>query len=122
MIRGIGTDICDVRRIQKTWQQFGERFEQRLLHSNDWQPEKLDANFLAKRFAAKEAVAKALGTAIRGDVTLKDIYITKTESGKPEVQLSERLRQKVGANCRLHLSLSDEKNFAIAFAILEQAD
>lgn len=122
MILGIGTDMCDVTRIEKTWQRFGTRFENRLLHANDWRPEKLNANFLAKRFAAKEAVAKALGTAIRGDVTLKDIRLHKASSGKPQVVLSRRVAATLPKGYRLHISLSDERNFAMAFAILEAAD
>lgn len=122
MIHGIGTDMCDVRRIEQTWQKFGNRFVEKLLSSNDWQPEDLTANFLAKRFAAKEAISKALGTAIRGNVTLQDIYITKAKSGKPEVQLSPRVAAMLPRKHRIHLSLSDERNYAIAFAILELAD
>lgn len=122
MIHGIGTDICDISRVAETWRKFGTRFEEKLLHANDWRPEKVDAHYLAKRWAAKEAVAKALGTAISGNVTLQDIYITKTAQGKPEAHLSARVAATIGSGYRLHLSLSDEKNHAIAFAILELAD
>lgn len=122
MIHGIGTDICDISRVAETWRKFGNRFEEKLLHPNDWRPAEINAHFLAKRWAAKEAVAKALGTAITGNVTLQDIYITKNDSGKPEAQLSARVSATIGSGYRLHLSLSDEKNHAIAFAILELAD
>ena len=78
-------------------------------------------NFLAKRFAAKEAFAKALGTGFRGEVNVKSIIIINNELGRPDIKLNKNvarlLKEKKIKSC--HLSISDEKNIAAAFVVLE---
>ena len=79
MIYGIGTDIVEVERIEVSLDQFGDSFAKRILASSEWadyEASKLKARFLAKRFAAKEAFAKAIGTGIRGDVSFQNIAVT----------------------------------------------
>jgi holo-[acyl-carrier protein] synthase len=124
MIVGIGTDMVDVRRIAKVQQQFAERFVARVLVSSErtiWQTHAQPVSYLAKRWAAKEAVAKALGTGIGGVVGFHDIEITAAASGQPQVNLQggaqSRLLDLGGQRC--WLSLSDEGHFALAFVVLD---
>lgn len=124
MIIGIGTDLVDIARVAGVWQRQGERFTRRLLSvseqqafANHTQPER----FLAKRWAAKEAISKALGTGIAQGVCFEDMTISHTEQGQPLVVLSGTTyayAQSLGVTS-WHLSLSDEKTHAIAFAIAQ---
>ena len=86
-----------------------------------FQKNNLKENFLAKRFAAKEAFAKALGTGFRGDVNVKSIVVINNELGRPDIKLNKNvarlLKEKKIKSC--HLSISDEKNIAAAFVVLE---
>jgi len=124
MIHGIGTDLVAVARIAALHERFGERFARRLLADEEWADflqASMPARFLAKRFAAKEALAKALGTGLRAPVTLGNIAVRHDALGRPVyvamAQLSEWMRLRgIG---RLHLSLSDEREHALAFAIVE---
>ena len=125
MIYGIGTDIVSTSRIAAVWERHGEAFAQRILAPQEWpgfaeasQP----ARFLAKRFAAKEAFAKALGTGIRAPATWHNIRVTHDELGKPVLDFDPELAELL---CRRairshHLSISDEKEMAAAFVILEK--
>lgn len=125
MVIGIGTDIVDVERIAGLWQRQGQRFAERLLSivelvelTDKAYPER----FLAKRWAAKEAISKALGTGISQGVSFADMTIGHTELGQPTVVLTGgalRQAQKLGIQS-WHLSISDEKNHAVAFVIAEQ--
>jgi len=120
---GIGTDIVEVKRIENAWRRHGARFEARILtpverlvcHEKE-QPWR----FLAKRFAAKEAVSKCVGTGIGVSLSWQDIELRTAMGGAPEVFLSPRGRavahQKGGS--RVMLSLSDERAYAVAFAVL----
>lgn len=124
MIFGIGTDIVQVSRMEDNLAKHGKRFAERIL--TDVEMERYSAHvkpaqFLAKRFAAKEAAAKAFGTGFRDGLSLHHIVVLNDENGRPSLQFSgmaEELAQKSGVN-RSHLSLSDEPNYAIAFVILE---
>jgi holo-[acyl-carrier protein] synthase len=120
MIKGIGTDIIELSRIKEVWARRGDRFLQRLftqteldycLSKNDPLPH------LAARFAAKEAISKALGTGIGESLGWKEIEITKESSGKPGVELSESAKLHFG-NPIIHLSMSHTKEYAIAYAIV----
>ena len=123
MIVGIGTDIVQIERISASLDRLGDAFARRVLTDtefNRFQDSKQPAAFLAKRFAAKEAASKALGTGI-GKVSFQHIEVSNDELGAPllsfsgygaELQQSKRIT-------RLHLSLSDEKESAIAFVVLE---
>lgn len=124
MIYGIGTDIVEVERIEASLAQFGDSFAKRILAATEW-PEydasKLKARFLAKRFAAKEAFAKAIGTGIRGDVSFQNIAVTHDALGRPLLQLSPALQAflKQLHIYQSHISISDEKNLALAYVVLE---
>lgn len=122
---GVGTDLLEVARIEGAVQRLGERFVRRILTVEEqliWQQTAHPLNFLAKRFAAKEALAKALGTGIAKGVGFQQMAILKDEQGAPLVRLngaaSERLRQ-LGGNQAL-VSLSDESNLILAFAVLSR--
>lgn len=125
MIFGIGTDIVAVGRLQTMWERHGERALARLLA-----PEELAAfaaaadkgRFLAKRFAAKEAFSKALGTGVRPPAVLTAMAIDHDELGKPVFNCRGELAKLLAErNLRAHLSISDEADYAIAYVILEQA-
>jgi holo-[acyl-carrier protein] synthase len=122
-IIGIGTDIVQIERIRAAMERHGESFARRILHSNEYalflekpQP----ALYLAKRFAAKEAVAKALGTGIAQGVSFEDIETFNNKAGKPEFCLHGKSQQKaveLGVT-DYHLSLSDEQDYAVAYVLL----
>jgi holo-[acyl-carrier protein] synthase len=125
MIYGIGTDLVEPARIARLLEKYGERFAKRLLTDEEW-PEYLGsgqpAMFLAKRFAAKEALAKAFGTGIRHPVSLSHIRITHDHLGKPYFTFHPALNELARNEgiTRHHLSISDELNLACAFVILEK--
>ena len=126
MIHGIGTDIVDVRRIADNLSRYGERFAQRILTDSElqaYQQTHHPAHFLAKRFAAKEALAKALGTGIRNGLSLHDISVENDHLGKPSLMFSTRAQQKLADSgvAVAHLSLADERHYAIAFVTLERS-
>jgi holo-[acyl-carrier protein] synthase len=124
MIIGIGTDIVAVARIEAAIVRHGTAFAERILSEQEL-PEYIahsyPARFLSKRFAAKEALAKATGQGLRHPVSLRRISVSHDELGKPtflfDAELSGHL-QKLGVT-RHHLSLSDERDTAVAFVILE---
>jgi len=125
VIYGIGTDIVSTSRIAAVWERHGEAFARRILAPQEWagfadasQP----ARFLAKRFAAKEAFAKALGTGIRAPATWHNIRVTHDELGKPVLDFDPELAELLSRRSirSHHLSISDEKEMAAAFVILEK--
>lgn len=124
MIHGIGTDIVEVSRIEDALTRFGEAFAQRILTEREWlafEQSQTQARFLAKRFAAKEAFAKALGTGLRAPATMQNIGVMHDDLGKPVLDLSPEL-QSVLDQRGIHatyLSISDEKALAVAFVVLE---
>ena len=127
MIVGIGVDLCDGRRIERSIDRFGARFLDRIFTENEQAHAKAAAKpslSFAKRFAAKEAVAKALGTGVRGFLFV-EIEVVSGPLGKPEVLLhgaaQEVLRGKLqaGQRAHIHLSLSDEVPYATAYAVIE---
>ena len=124
MIYGIGTDIVEVERVEASLRQFGDAFAIRILHSSElaeYQNSKIKSRFLAKRFAAKEALSKAIGTGLRAPVTFQNIAISHDALGKPVILLADELQAFLDAKNiqQLHLSVSDEKNLAAAFVVLE---
>ncbi len=128
MIIGIGSDLCDIRRIQGTLDRFGDRFVQRIFTDVERQrsERKNDrAASYAKRFAAKEACSKALGTGMHQGVAWRDMGVINLRSGKPTMALTggaaARLAQLVpeGHTAVIHLSLTDEIPIAQAFVIIE---
>lgn len=120
---GIGTDIVEVARIESVLERRGDRFIQRILVPKERHrclDSKNPARFLAKRFAAKEAVSKALGTGIGVSLSWQDLWVERLSTGAPRVALSERGAQ-VLARCggrSILLSLSDERAYAVAFAVV----
>lgn len=124
MIFGIGTDIVEVTRIQASLTQFGDDFAKRILADSEFESylqSHIKARFLAKRFAAKEAFSKALGTGLRAPATFQNIAVSHDELGKPILLLAAELQKFLDAKNiqQTHISISDEKNLAAAFVILE---
>jgi holo-[acyl-carrier protein] synthase len=124
MIFGIGTDIVAVGRLQTMWERHGERALERLLAPEERAAFEAAADkgrFLAKRFAAKEAFSKALGTGVRPPAVLTAMAVGHDELGKPVFNCRGALAELVEKrSLRAHLSISDEADYAIAYVILEQ--
>lgn len=128
MIISIGTDICSLTRIESAWRHFGDRFVERILSAGEREafaalaiPNR--AGYLCKRFAAKEALGKALGTGIGAGISWQHIEVRRRRGEAPEVVLSGEAKaraERMGVT-RVHLTLSDEKDFALAFVIFEGA-
>lgn len=127
MILGIGNDICDIRRIEKTLERFGERFLDRVFTEVERKrafSRAGPAETLAKRFAAKEAVSKALGTGFRFGVHLKDIGVINAPTGRPTVALTGGAAQHLqrltppGHTAKIDLTLTDDYPLAEAVAII----
>jgi holo-[acyl-carrier protein] synthase len=126
MIFGIGVDVLEARRIQSTYARFGEHFVDRLLMPQERlqlartrRPER----FLAMRFAAKEAIVKAMGTGFAHGVWIRDIGVVQNRWGRPEVIYSprgERLRRRLGVG-EGHVTLTDEAGLVVAVAVLMRA-
>jgi holo-[acyl-carrier protein] synthase len=124
MIFGVGTDMVAIARLTDLWERHGERALERILapeEREDCRRAPDQGRFLAKRFAAKEALAKALGTGIRAPVSLSAIAITHDSQGKPCFSPAPDLAAYL-AERRLtaHVSISDERDYALAFAVVEQ--
>ncbi|MGA9394031.1 MAG: holo-ACP synthase [Azonexus sp.] len=123
MIYGIGTDIVAVNRLQAMWERHGNKALERLLAAqeiDDFSGAADKGRFLAKRFAAKEAFAKALGTGVRSPATLTAIAVAHDELGKPLLVFHGQLAKLIeNQRLKAHLSLSDEAEYAIAHVILE---
>lgn len=124
MIFGIGTDIVAYARIEALHQRYGERFAQRILSPSEMAElagNSHPARLLMKRFAAKEALAKAAGSGIRHPVSMTQMTVTHDERGKPGFVFAAELAayfKKLGVTHH-HLSISDERDVAVAFVVLE---
>jgi holo-[acyl-carrier protein] synthase len=124
VILGVGTDLVDIRRIERALARFGHRFAQRVLVEHEYQrfcSHAKPAHYLAKRFAAKEAFSKAMGTGIHFPVNWHNVSVANERSGRPYLEFSEPLAAllKQRGISRAHLSLSDEVDMACAFVVLE---
>lgn len=124
MIFGIGTDIVEVTRIEASIEQFGDEFAKRILAESElasYAKSHIKARFLAKRFAAKEAFSKALGTGLRAPATFQNIAVSHDDLGKPLLILAPELQASLQSKniIQTHISISDEKNLAAAFVVLE---
>lgn len=123
MIFGIGTDVVQLARIEQTFARHGEHFVRRLLMPEEdagFREYRRPARFLAMRFAAKEAIVKALGTGFAHGVWIRDVGIQPNAWGRPEVIWSERGRQvrdQLGAGDG-HVTLTDEAGLVVAVAVL----
>jgi holo-[acyl-carrier protein] synthase len=128
MIIGLGQDLCDIRRVEKTLEDYGERFTQRCFTEVERQKSdrrKQRAASYAKRFAAKEACAKALGTGLSHGVFWRDMGVVNLPSGQPTLHLTngaaERLAELVppGHTAHIHLTITDEYPLASAYVMIE---
>ena len=123
MIFGVGTDLLEVARVERVWNRFGERFATRVLLEEELELFAESANqvrFLAMRFAAKEAIVKAMGTGFANGMWVRDVGTVPNELGQPQVIYSARgtamcARLGIGNG---FLSLSDEAGLILAFAVL----
>ena len=130
MIYGIGTDVCDVRRIRASLERHGERFALKILSDAEfatWQqrstrwPER-GVRYLATRFSAKEAFSKAVGMGMRMPMTWRHCEIAKAASGQPHIVLHGELKSWFEARClSAHVSVTDETDYAASFVVVEQA-
>ena len=129
MIFGIGTDICDIRRIRASLERNGERFARRILTDGElatWRmrsarwPDR-GVSYLATRFSAKEAFSKAIGTGMRMPMTWRSCEITKAASGKPEIVLHGALKKWFEAHqLTAHVTVTDETYYAASFVVVEK--
>lgn len=131
MILGLGSDLVKIGRIEGVIAQFGERFLCRCFSPEErqWADRQPDATscaaVYAKRWAAKEAVAKALGLGIAQGVYLRDIQVVRDAAGRPGIELSGGAKTRLdritppGKTARMHASLSDDAGFALAFVVIE---
>lgn len=129
MIYGIGTDVCDIRRVAATLERRGERFAAKVLGAHEIEVfrarrSKLEARgaaYLATRFAAKEAFSKAIGMGMRMPMTWRDCEVIKAASGQPQIRLHGALAEWFAARGLVaHVSVSDESDIATAFVVVEQ--
>ena len=129
MIYGIGTDICDVRRIASAYARRGDRFAERVLgerelavfHARRAKVETRGISFLATRFSAKEAFSKAIGLGMHMPMTWRACEILNAPSGKPEIRLSGALAEWFAAQGLVaRVTLSDETDYAVSFVVVEQ--
>jgi holo-[acyl-carrier protein] synthase len=124
VIYGVGTDVVEILRIEKALARFGERFAKRILCESElkrFSSHRQPAAYLAKRFAAKEAFTKALGTGIHAPANWHGVWVRNLPSGKPVLEFSAPLKKllKKRKISDSHLSLSDERGVAVATVILE---
>jgi len=129
MIQGIGTDICDVRRIRESLQRHGERFAKRILSDGEmavWKartarwPER-GLRYLATRFSAKEAFSKAVGLGLRMPMTWRLCEIANLPSGKPVIVLHGGLKEWFEAQGLVaHVTVTDESDYAASFVVVEK--
>jgi len=126
VIHGIGTDIVDCARFDKMYSRYGDRIANRMLSERElaeFRTTPFPARYIAKRFAAKEAFAKAIGSGLREPVSLRRISITHDSLGKPLLMFDGTLGThltKLGIAGH-HLSISDEQNMIVAFVVLERS-
>ena len=129
MIVGIGQDICDVKRIESTIIRFGDRFKNRIFTIREIKKCESRLNFVdsyARRFAAKEACSKALGTGFKKGVFYKDIEVINIKSGKPTIELKGgaldqfRIITNNNKDASIEISLTDDKKLALAIVIISK--
>ncbi len=129
MIIGLGSDLCNIERIQNSLDRFGERFEQRVFTTTERAKAAkrpfTRAGTYAKRFAAKEAFSKAVGTGFKHGVFMKDIGVINAPSGAPTLALTGGAKARLdaitpdGYDAHIHLTLTDDHPWAQAFVIIE---
>jgi holo-[acyl-carrier protein] synthase len=131
VIYGIGTDVCDIRRIQATLTRRGERFAEKVLGPQELQVFRARSarvaargiSYLATRFSAKESFSKAIGLGLHMPMTWRDCEILNLPSGKPEIRLHGALAAWFEANSlRAQVSVSDETDYATSFVVVEKKE
>jgi len=127
VIYGVGTDLIEIKRVERVLARFGERFARRILCEPElkrFRAHKQPVAYLAKRFAAKEAFTKALGTGIHAPANWHGVWVVNLKSGKPVLEFSSRLKEFLRERKirNSHLSLTDEREIASATVILECED
>jgi holo-[acyl-carrier protein] synthase len=131
VIYGIGTDVCDVRRIAASLARRGDRFAERVLGPNELivfrarraKVESRGVSYLATRFSAKEAFAKAIGMGMRSPMRWRDCEIVNAPSGKPLIRLHGELAAWFDERkLQAHVSVSDETDYATSFVVVETKD
>lgn len=132
MIIGVGTDLVETERLEAMWARWGDRLARRLLGPREQavfssrlargpQGERAAVRYLAKRFAAKEAVGKALGCGLASPMSLHSLEVLNDERGAPQPLANGRLAEFLGARgWVVHLSISDERSLVQAFALVER--
>ena len=129
MIHGIGTDICDIRRIRDALGRRGERFAEKVLGPREMaefrlrraRVESRGVAYLASRFSAKEAFSKAIGLGLHWPMTWRACEILNAKSGKPQIELTGELAEWFSARAlRAEVSVSDEVDYAVAFVVVEK--
>ena len=129
MIYGIGTDICDIRRIRETLARRGDRFVERVLgaaeaevfHARRTKVEARGVRYLATRFSAKEAFSKAIGLGIRTPMTWRSCEILNLPSGEPQIHLHDELAAWFAERHLIaHVTVTDETDYAASFVVVEQ--
>ena len=130
MIIGIGNDVCDIRRIETVMARHGQRFLERVFTpveraKAERRTERIRSGTYAKRFAAKEAASKALGTGFRSGVFMQDLGVVNLPSGKPTMKLTNGAARALsrlvpaGHEPHIHLTITDDGGMAQAFVIIE---
>ena len=131
MVFGIGTDICDIRRIEAAFARRGERFAEKVLgarelamfHARRERAPARGLRYLATRFSAKEAFSKAIGLGLHMPMTWRACEIVNLPSGKPVIELSGELATWFSARALVaHVSVSDESDYAAAFVVVETTE
>jgi holo-[acyl-carrier protein] synthase len=131
MIYGIGTDICDIRRLRATLARRGDRFAEKVLGAHEFavfqarraRVETRGVAYLATRFSAKEAFSKAIGLGMRMPMTWRACEILNQPSGRPEVVLNGALADWFAARgLRAQVSITDESDYAASFVVVEQLE
>jgi holo-[acyl-carrier protein] synthase len=124
LIYGVGTDLVEIARVERVLARFGDRFAERILCATElarFHALGRSAAYLAKRFAAKEAFGKALGSGVRAPADWHGVWVSNHELGQPRLEFSATLAARLAAQGihRAHLSISDERRLASATVILE---
>ena len=120
-IFGIGIDIVDTERIKNIYSKYGRKFAKKILNDDEMDSfniSKYKISFLAKRFAAKEAIGKACGVGILNGYLLKNISISHDQHGKPVVRFNKAKEFEIYSDKIIHITIADEKKYAIANALI----
>jgi len=122
---GLGTDIVNIKRIEKILLKDKKKFIDKILHYEEKKQKKITANFLSKKFAAKEAFSKALGTGIGGVINFNEIIIFNKPSGAPDIKIDKKAQKRVlkklkVSKAKFFISISDDYPFALATVIISK--